>query len=252
MIASRFSFAAIFTAAMILCSCGGNEQKTTTEEPAKDTTTTTSTTAAPTPTETVAPSTIVTTPQLMIVMRHKVRDYEKWKAGYEAHDSVRQKFGLHNYVLGRGVQDSNMVLIALKADHLDKVKAFYKVESLKVIMQKADVLGLPVRGITIAVFQDTAKISSDLRSMTTFKVKDWAQWQKGFAEGKQERMDNGIIERVIGHDPADSNNVTLVTAIMDTAKASAYWSSDMLKKRREASGVIDTPKRFIFRVTHRY
>jgi len=185
-------------------------------------------------------------------VRHKVRDYAKWKVGYEAHDSVRQKFGLHNYVLGRGVKDSNMVLIALKADDLEKAKAFYKDASLKVVMQKAGVLGLPVRGITTAIFQDTAKISSDLRSMTTFKVKSWAQWQKGFAEGKQERMDNGIVDRVVGHDPADSNMVTVVTAIMDTAKASAYWSSDMLKKRRAAAGVANTPERFVFRVAHRY
>jgi hypothetical protein len=247
MIATKFPLAAIVTAAMFLSSCGGNEQKTTTEEPAKDTTTTTAA-----PSETVAPSTIVTTPQIMIVVRHKVKDYEKWKVGYEGHDSVRMKYGIHNYVLGRGVKDSNMVLVALKADDLEKVNTFYKDGSLKVVMQKAGVLGAPIRGITTAVFQDTAKINSDLRSMTTFKVKSWAQWQKGFAEGKQERMDNGIVERVIGHDPADSNKVTLVTAIMDTAKASAYWSSDMLKKRREASGVIGTPERFIFRVVHRY
>ena len=58
--------------------------------------------------------------------------------------------------------------------------------------------------------------------------------------------------RVVGHDADDNKKVSLVTAVMDTAKARAYWKSDMLKKRREAGGVLTEPKRFLFRVVHRY
>jgi hypothetical protein len=39
---------------------------------------------------------------------------------------------------------------------------------------------------------------------------------------------------------------------MDTAKAFAYYKSDALKKRREASGVIGEPDRFLYRVVKRY
>ena len=58
--------------------------------------------------------------------------------------------------------------------------------------------------------------------------------------------------RAYGHDVDDDHKVELVTAIMDTAKAAAYWKSDMLKKRRVAGGVIGEPDRFVFRVVARY
>jgi hypothetical protein len=39
---------------------------------------------------------------------------------------------------------------------------------------------------------------------------------------------------------------------MDTAKAFAYYKSDILKKRRAESGVIGEPERFLYRVVQRY
>jgi len=44
----------------------------------------------------------------------------------------------------------------------------------------------------------------------------------------------------------------LVGAVLDTAKAHAYWKSDMLKQRRAAGGVIGTPQRVVYTVVKRY
>ena len=187
-----------------------------------------------------------------MIVTHKVADFAKWKMSYDEHDSCALANGIHSYVIGRGVQDSNMVLVAVKADDMAKAKAFAKDPSLKKAMQKGGVTGTPSISFVTATFQDTAVISSTIRSRTTFTVKDWDAWQKSFEEGKQERIDNGITVRVFGHDPDDNKKVTLVTAVMDTAKAFAYWKSDALKKRREAGGVIGEPKRFVFRVVQRY
>jgi len=83
-------------------------------------------------------------------------------------------------------------------------------------------------------------------------VKDWDAWLKGFEDGKQERIDNGILDRVVGHDLDDLKKVYVVTAIVDSAKAFAYYKSDALKKRRLASGVIGEPVRFLYQVVKRY
>jgi hypothetical protein len=88
--------------------------------------------------------------------------------------------------------------------------------------------------------------------MTLFTVKDKDAWKKSFDDGKQERTDHGISTRVIATDADDDKKIMLVTALMDTAKARAYWNSDALKKRREAGGVIGVPERFVFRVVKRY
>jgi hypothetical protein len=241
---SRFSGLLFYSMVFLLVSCsgGGNETKTTTDSTAVDTTK-----------AVVAPVvTTVTTPENMMVVTHKVANYAKWKASYDAHDSIKLVYGLHNYVIGRGLKDSNMIMVAVKVDDTARAKAFAKDPSLKKAMQKGGVMGAPTFTLTTMTFQDTATISSDIRSRTTFMVKDWAAWQKSFEEGKQERMDNGIITRAYGHNSDNDKKVILVTAVMDTAKAFAYYKSDMLKKRRTASGVVGEPERFLYRVVQRY
>jgi hypothetical protein len=238
------------TLAFFFASCGSNKEKTGTETTTSDTTTSTTTTATtPSTTET---STVVTSPQNMMIARHKVANFSKWKASYDAHDSLRMANGLHSYVIGRGVDDSNMVLVAVKADDMAKAKAFAKDPSLKKAMQEGGVTGTPTFNFTTMIFQDTAKLNSDIRSMSTFTVKDWDAWKNKFDSGKQVRMDNGLMDRAYGYDPDDKHKVMVVVAVMDTAKAHAFWKSDQLKQLRAASGVTGTPQRFVFHVVQRY
>ncbi|WP_276502502.1 hypothetical protein [Terrimonas pollutisoli] len=244
----RLHFAGLLycsTMLLFFTSCGGGDSK-------KETTTDSTTAETTTPVAPPEVNTIITTPQNMMIARHKVANFTKWKTSYDEHDSLRLANGIHSYVIGRGVEDSNTVLVAVKIDDLDKAKAFAKDPSLKKAMQKGGVTGTPQFNFVTAIWQDTAVIGAAPRSMTTFTVKDWDAWKKSFDEGKQDREQNGIAVRVVGHDADDNKKVALVTALMDTAKAHAYWKSDALKKRREAGGVTSEPQRFVFRVVQRY
>lgn len=234
------------TVVTFLTSCGGGGRDRNTT----DTTVVDSTATVNEPS--VTSTTIVTTPQNMMMAKHRVANFSKWLMSYEEHDSLRLANQLHSYVIGRSLHDSNMILVALKVDDIDKAKAFSKDASLKKAMQKGGVTGAPAFRFVTMTFQDTATIQSDIRSLTTFTVKDWDAWQKAFEQGRQERLDNGLAVRAYGHDADDNKNVVLVVAVTDTAKASTYWKSDMLKQRRAAGGVIGEPERFIFRVAKRY
>jgi hypothetical protein len=225
----------------LLASCNSGDKKTT-ETPTGDTTTAPDATA----------STIVTTPQLMMMVKHKVKDYAAFKTVYDGHDSVRRANGLHSYVLGRGMDDSMMVMVALKADDLEKAKGFSKDAVLKTAMQKAGVVGAPEISIVNVVWQDTVNVGSIPRVMTTFTVKDFDVAKKAFEEGRQERMDNGVTDRQYAHDADDNHKVSMVTALTDVEKAKAYWASDAVKKRIEAGGLTTQPQRFIFNIVARY
>lgn len=244
---SKFSLLLPFAAIVFfLVSCGNNKEKESSESTTAD-----STTAATTePTQPV--NTIITTPQDMMVATHKVKDFAKWKASYDEHDSLRLANGIHSFVIGRGAQDSNMVLVAVKVDDLNKAKAFAKDPSLKKAMQKGGVVGAPTIKFTTMTFQDTGMISTDLRSRATFTVKDWDTWKRTFDSTRQVSTDNGLMVRAYGHDADDSHKVTLITAITDTAKASAYWKSDLVKQRRAVGGVVGEPQRFIYHMVQRY
>lgn len=226
----------------LLAACSNNNQSTVSE-----------TDSSNTATNTVAPaSTTVTTPQNMLVVLHKVANFSKWKMAYDGHDSARTAAGIRSYVIGRGLQDSNMVLVSLKVDDTTKARAFAKDPGLKATMQKGGVIGTPRISLVTMTFQDTANITSNLRSAVLLTVKDWDTWFKSFQEGNQQRLDNGLAVRAYGHDATDNHKVRVVTALMDSAKAMAYFKSDTLKKRMQASGVVGQPERFLYRVVQRY
>lgn len=242
---SRFSYPLLYAGvAIFLTSCGsGNNEKAPTVD---------STAAADSAAKAQAANTIITTPENVEVITHKVANYTKWLAAYEAHDSARVAHGLHNFVIARGVEDSNLVMVVTKVDDTAKAKEFAKDPGLKTAMKKGGVVGAPTITLFTETWQDTANIETNLRSATMLTVKDWDNWLKAFDAGKQERIDNGIADRVVGHELSDNKKVSVVTAITDTAKAYAFYKSDTLKKSMQASGVIGEPHRFLFHIVKVY
>src|SRR6476620_12800229 len=122
--------------AMVLTACGGKEEKTTTDS----TSMTTDTTMHTTTTTPTTPAPAAPTTSTVMVVKHKVANFNKWIASYDEHDSMRVASGLHNFVIGRGIPDSNMVMVAVKVDDTAKAKAFAKDPSLKKAMQKGGVI----------------------------------------------------------------------------------------------------------------
>ena len=123
----QFKFFATGTIALsmltLLISCGsGGEKKTT--EATQDTT-------QAKPADTTAMTTPAAKPMNVMVIQHKVANYAKWKPGYDAHDSARLANGLKSYVIGRGMDDSNMVVVILKMDDVNKAKAMAASPDLK-------------------------------------------------------------------------------------------------------------------------
>ena len=234
--------------AFLFSSCGGGEEKTSTTAATADSTVAPASAAT---TETPA-STIDTTPQTRMLVRHKVDDFEKWKASYDAHDSLRLASGMHSYVIGRGADDANMVLVAVKADDVDKAKAFVKGGGFKAAMKQSGVSGPPSIMLIKNLYLDNTPEMSDMRALINFKVKDWNTWKKAFDASTQLRKDNGLSGRAYGYDVDDNHKVTLALGIGDTTKANAFWKSDLVKQRRAEGGVDGEVKRFIYHVVKKY
>jgi hypothetical protein len=172
-----------------IASCGNSEDKTTTETTATDSSTMAPADAAPV-------NTIVTTPEITMVVRHKVPDYDKWLTSFEAHDSMKLANGLHNYVVGRSMSDPNTLLVATKADDLDKAKAFGKSADLKAAMKKTGVMGTPIIQFVRNVYQDTGDINTDIRMMSILTVKDWDAWKTSIESHRDVTKAAGLVDRV--------------------------------------------------------
>lgn len=89
-----------------------------------------------------------------------------------------------------------MVMVALRADDVDKAKAFEKDASLKAAMKKGGIMGAPSVMLNTVVYSNTAANMSNLRAMMNFKVKDWNTWKEKFDASFPVRAENGLSERV--------------------------------------------------------
>jgi hypothetical protein len=83
-----------------------------------------------------------------ILIRHKVRDFNEWKPGFEGHASKRAEAGLSvKYVL-RSADDQNEVVVLVEAADLNRAKAFVGSPELREAMQS---LGVVRQDLTAAL-----------------------------------------------------------------------------------------------------
>jgi hypothetical protein len=233
--------AAIIMVMLFSCNSGGNSSTSSTS---KDSTSKDST-AAMTPAPPAPPA-------ITMLIMQKVANFSKWFLGYEAHDSARVASGLHNFVVGRGIKENNIVMVALHVDDTTKAKEFAMSPGLMEAMKKAGVIGKPTISYLVTRFHDTTTDQSTERALITSRVKDYDAWKKVFDGDKQDRMNAGITDRSVNQNIDDPNMVTLVMAIADMKKAVAFMNTKELKHRMDSAGVVGPPDVYFYHVVKQY
>jgi hypothetical protein len=76
-------------------------------------------------------------------IRHRVRDYGRWKPLFDEHEPTRKEHGLTGHSLHRDGDDGNVIVIALRATDLKRAKEFAASENLRSVMERAGVEGAP-------------------------------------------------------------------------------------------------------------
>lgn len=189
------------------------------------------------------------TPFKVITIKHKVADYDKWRKEYDAHDSVRKAHGVTHFVIGRGMDDHNTIIVIDKMSDVQKAKDFSVLPSLKEAMKKAGVVNKPEFGFYDVVRNDDAKINLKDRLMVIHHVKNFDAWLKVYdTEGMTKRMEEGLIDRGMARSVDDPNMVALVFAISDLKKAKASINSEAKKKLMSEAGVEGTPEMFYYKL----
>jgi len=220
------------SAAILFLSC--NNQAATEETKTADTTATTA--AAPA----VAKPEFV--PFKVVVIQHKVKNFEKAESGYFKSDSIRKVYGMTNIVLGRDSKDSNTVFVMDKIEDVDKAKAFFNLPAVVDAMKRSGVSRAPGYTYAEMVRGTDAPITSGMHLSVSHHVKDYNTWLKAFdAEGASTRSANGLVDQGIARNLYDSNTVSVLFAVTDIEKAKARVKSPELKKIMTDAGVDGTP-----------
>ncbi|WP_052257211.1 hypothetical protein [Flavobacterium sp. AED] len=223
----------VFTVAFLSCKNNKTEKAEPEKAMPKDTTT----------------AVAVFEPFKVMVVKHKVADYDKWRKEYDAHDSIRTAYTISHYMVGRGADDANIIVTATKFLDLQKAKDFSQLPYLKEAMKKAGVIGKPEFSYYEVIRNDDTPIEQKDRLMITHKVKDFDAWLKVYdAEGTAKRMEEGFIDRGLARSIDDPNMVAIVFAITDMKKAKENINSEAKKKLMKDAGVVGAPEMFFYKI----
>ena len=191
-------------------------------------------------------------PDNILVVMHKVKDYDKWLPIFEADDSAQKVAGLTRNVIARGIDDPSMILIGFKMADYDKAKAMGSSPELKAKMEKAGVVGQPTMHYENMQMMDTNTNSMLDRLIIFNKVKDYAAWETFFKAHSEARKNGGVTDRGYGYGFDDNHNIAVVFGINDMKKARDYVKSPELKARMDSAGVVGKPEMFFYHVVKKY
>jgi heme-degrading monooxygenase HmoA len=80
---------------------------------------------------------------MIIIVQHKVRDYETWKPVFDEHGDVRRRHGATGHELYRGLEDPNEVTVVSHFPSREQAEAFAADPSLQAAMERGGVISEP-------------------------------------------------------------------------------------------------------------
>jgi len=177
----------------------------------------------------------------VLEITHLVKDYAKWRPGFDNDSTAQKNSGMRAVVVSRCIDTPNRIMIVFKISDVAKAKAFAADPRLKDVMTKYGVISKPDMEYFHAVrFNPNSHQKQWV--LITHKVKDFDAWLKVYdAEGTATRLSNGEVDVVLARGIDDPNMVQVVFDITDMAKAKADIFSDAKKKLMMSAGVEGTP-----------
>lgn len=175
-------------------------------------------------------------PYTMMVVEHPIPSFDLWLPVFNAHDADRKASGLSVLRIGRNIDDTNTVLIRMKADDLDKAKEFSQL--LKKDLREAGRTVDPKVSYLTVIRDDTSDTEIKERALVSYQVKDFESWLKVYDEkGKPTRGPHGLIDRGLARGVDDPNTVYILFAVSNIKKARARLASSELRKILRNAGV---------------
>jgi hypothetical protein len=89
---------------------------------------------------------------IRVFIRHKVKNYPKWRAAFDAFKKTRRAGGEKSFKIGNVAGQPNNLCLLFTWESVDKAKAFLRSKELKVAMEEAGVREKP----EVHIFEDKA------------------------------------------------------------------------------------------------
>jgi len=80
---------------------------------------------------------------MLLIVQHKVLDYDAWKPVFDDHESVRARYGGQGHTIYRSADDPNDLTLLFRYESRERADEFMRDPSLREAMEKGGVISEP-------------------------------------------------------------------------------------------------------------
>jgi hypothetical protein len=176
---------------------------------------------------------------------HECKDFSTWKKAYDADASKRAAAGLTEIHVLREHDNANLVALMFGVSDVGRAKAFTTSPDLAGTMKAAGIIGTPKIRFRHG---DYARTSAANYATMTLTVRDYETSLKAYAMDAADRKGASLTDLAVLQLNDDPNNLLLLWAAGDVARATAFFDSPALAAHMvKNAGVIGPPERHFWK-----
>jgi hypothetical protein len=176
---------------------------------------------------------------------HECKDYPTWKKAYDADAPNRAAAGLTDIHVLREHDNANLVALMFGVSDVGRAKAFATSPNLAAAMKAAGIIGAP--RVRFRHGQYNRGAAANYATMT-LTVRDYETSLKAYAMDAADRKGAGLTDLAVLQLDDDPNNLLILWAVGDVARATAFFDSPALAAHMaKNAGVVGPPERHFWK-----
>lgn len=160
-----------------------------------------------------------------LTVLHECKDFSAWKKAYDADAARRTAAGLTEIHVFREHANANLVAIMFAVGDLSRAKAMTTSPELASTMKAAGVIGTPKMRFRHGKY--TPQPAANYATIT-LTVRDYETALRAYAMDAGDRKGASLTDLGVLQMNDDPNNLLLLWAVGDTARATAFFDSPAL------------------------
>jgi hypothetical protein len=176
---------------------------------------------------------------------HECKDYPNWKKAYDADAPNRVAAGLTDIHVLREHDNANLVALMFGVSDVARAKAFATSPDLAATMKAAGIIGTPRLRFRHGKYN---RVSAPISATMTLTVRDYEAALKAYAMDAADRKGAGLTDLAVLQLDDDPNNLLILWAVSDVARATAFFDSPALAAHMaKNAGVVGPPERHFWK-----
>lgn len=176
---------------------------------------------------------------------HECMDYPIWKKAYDADAPNRATAGITEIHVLREHDNVNLVALMFGVSDIGRAKAFAQSPDLAATMKAAGIIGTPRLRFRHG---DYNRRSAANYATMTLTVRDYVTALKAYAMDAADRKGAGLTDLAVLQLDDDPNNLLILWAVSDVARATAFFDSPALAVHMaKNAGVVGPPERHFWK-----